>query len=72
MFEELTYVEEYLEIEQTRQPSRVDWRMNVEPGCALAGIFFLPRILKINGLGWVGARKISDFTDVVLIYTGNQ
>lgn len=34
LFEELTYVEEYLEIEQTRQPSRLDWRINVEPGCA--------------------------------------
>jgi len=38
LFEELTYVEEYLEIEQTRQPSRVDWRMNVEPGCARAAV----------------------------------
>ena len=36
LIEELTYVEEYLEIEQTRQPSRVDWRINVEPGCARA------------------------------------
>jgi hypothetical protein len=38
LFEELTYVEEYLEIEQTRQPSRVDWRMNVEAGCARAAV----------------------------------
>jgi hypothetical protein len=38
LFEELTYVEEYLEIEQTRQPSRLDWRMNVEPGCARAAV----------------------------------
>jgi hypothetical protein len=38
LFEELTYVEEYLEIEQTRQPSRIDWRMNVEPGCARAAV----------------------------------
>jgi hypothetical protein len=38
VFEELTYVEEYLEIEQTRQPSRVDWRINVEAGCARAAI----------------------------------
>jgi hypothetical protein len=38
LFEELTYVEEYLEIEQTRQPSRVDWQMNVEPGCARAAV----------------------------------
>jgi len=38
LFEELTYVEEYLEIEQTRQPSRVDWQINVEPGCARAAV----------------------------------
>jgi hypothetical protein len=38
LFEELTYVEEYLEIELTRRPSRVDWRMNVEPGCARAAV----------------------------------
>jgi hypothetical protein len=38
LFDELTYVEEYLEIEQTRQPSRLDWRMNVEPGCARAAV----------------------------------
>jgi len=38
LFEELTYVEEYLEIEQTRQPSRIDWRMSVEPGCARAAV----------------------------------
>jgi LytS/YehU family sensor histidine kinase len=38
LFEELTYVEEYLEIEQTRQPSRVDWQMSVEPGCARAAV----------------------------------
>ncbi len=36
LIEELTYIEEYLEIEQTRQPSRVDWRINVEAGCARA------------------------------------
>src|SRR5947209_1046245 len=38
LFEELTYVEEYPEIEQTRQPSRVDWQINVEPGCARAAV----------------------------------
>jgi hypothetical protein len=38
LFEELTYVEEYLEIEQTRQPSRVDWRINVDAGCARAAV----------------------------------
>jgi LytS/YehU family sensor histidine kinase len=38
LFEELTYVEEYLEIEQTRQPSRVDWQINVAPGCARAAV----------------------------------
>jgi two-component system, LytTR family, sensor kinase len=38
LFDELAYVEEYLEIEQTRQPSRLDWRMNVEPGCARAAV----------------------------------
>jgi hypothetical protein len=38
LFEELTYAEEYLEIEQTRQPSRVDWRINVEAGCARAAV----------------------------------
>ncbi len=38
LFEELTYVEEYLEIEQTRQPSRVDWRIDVEAGCARAAV----------------------------------
>jgi hypothetical protein len=38
LFEELTYAEEYLEIEQTRQPSRVDWRINVDAGCARAAV----------------------------------
>ena len=38
LFEELTYVEEYLEIEQTRQPSRVHWQINVAPGCARAAV----------------------------------
>jgi hypothetical protein len=38
LFEELTYVEEYLEIEQTRQPSRIDWRISVDAGCARAAI----------------------------------
>jgi LytS/YehU family sensor histidine kinase len=38
LFEELTYVEEYLEIEQTRQPSRIDWRIRVEAGCARAAV----------------------------------
>jgi hypothetical protein len=38
LFEELTYVEEYLDIEHTRQPSRVDWRINVEAGCARAAV----------------------------------
>jgi hypothetical protein len=36
LFEELTYVQEYLEIEQTRQPSRIDWRINVDADCARA------------------------------------
>jgi hypothetical protein len=38
LFDELTYVDEYLEIEHTRQPSRVDWRISVDAGCALAAI----------------------------------
>lgn len=38
LYEELAYVEEYLEIEQTRQPSRVDWRINVAAGCARAAV----------------------------------
>lgn len=38
LIEELTYVEEYLEIEQTRQPSCVDWRINVAAGCARASV----------------------------------
>jgi LytS/YehU family sensor histidine kinase len=38
LFEELTYVEEYLEIEQTRQPSRIDWHIRVEAGCARAAV----------------------------------
>jgi hypothetical protein len=38
LYEELTFVEEYLEIEQTRQPSRIDWQINVAAGCARAAI----------------------------------
>ncbi len=38
LFEELTYAEEYLEIELTRQPARVDWRITVDPGCARAAV----------------------------------
>jgi hypothetical protein len=38
LFEELTYVEEYLEIEQTRQPSRVDWQIDVAAGCVRAAV----------------------------------
>jgi Histidine kinase len=38
LFEELTYVEEYLEIEHTRQPSRIDWRINVDAECARAAV----------------------------------
>jgi len=47
LFEELTYVEEYLQNEQTRQPSRVDWPTNVEPGCAGAAVpslILIPRV----------------------------
>jgi len=38
LFEELTYVEECLEIEQTRLPARIDWRINVDAGCARAAV----------------------------------
>jgi hypothetical protein len=38
LFEELTYVEEYLDIELTRQPARLDWRITVEPGCVRASV----------------------------------
>ena len=38
LFEELTFVEEYFDIELTRQPGRVDWRITVDPGCARAAV----------------------------------
>lgn len=38
LFEELAYAEEYLDIELTRQPTRVDWRITVDAGCARAAV----------------------------------
>jgi hypothetical protein len=38
LFEELTFVEEYFDIELTRQPGRIDWRITVDPGCARAAV----------------------------------
>jgi len=38
LFEELSYLEEYLDIELTRQPNRIDWRITVDPGCARAAV----------------------------------
>ena len=38
LFEELAFVEEYLEIEQVRQPSRIDWQIDVAAGCARAAV----------------------------------
>jgi hypothetical protein len=63
LFEELTYVEEYLEIEQTRQPSRIDWRIRVEAGCARAAVpslFLMPLVENsvTHGLRG-GARSVS-------------